>query len=384
MATSPIKKPLKTPKYIWLPSSWAPYPPDHIYNLSAIDLAYSVYGDALRVGADQVIYSMVSQYSFIVEQLENEIQDYATFLMMRHNAGEVITEQMILKMDSYNQLLSEAVDMHNKYATQVTGILHKGVQESTRLGIELAGSMMNVVSSGYQPVSDWAWQRMLNDTAVETWTAFLSEDTQSPLYELLNRDYSENMAGLSEKIALSVARGDPTSKIVDIFHHYLQVPLTRSVLIAQTEMARAYRTASIERYRRSGVVRAMKRIAKKNRACFACLMLDGLMIPMEEFTGELDDHPRGNCGVIPVVNPNYEPTWETGKTYFLNLDQDKQIEIMGQKRYEMWRSAGGADRLLDKLIEITHDRTWGGHPRILNLDQTSRILDVSIPKGNED
>ena len=93
----------------------------------------------------------------------------------------------------------------------------------------------------------------------------------------------------------------------------------------------------------------------------ACLMLDGQKFATED---ELTDHPRGKCGVVPMVDGVGDPRWEKGGTWFRSLGADQQRAIMGDARYTAWKD--GQFQLSD-LAQLTHNSTWGDSPRVATL-----------------
>jgi hypothetical protein len=139
--------------------------------------------------------------------------------------------------------------------------------------------------------------------------------------------------------------------------------LERALLIARTESARAYRTGSLEQYRESGVVRGFKRLVKKATACLACLMLDGETFDLES---ELNDHPRGKCTAIPLVQGIGDPKYQTGEQWFKTLGAEQQRNMMGDARYEGWKAGQFG---LSDLARSTSNDVWGNSPRVATLEE---------------
>jgi hypothetical protein len=107
--------------------------------------------------------------------------------------------------------------------------------------------------------------------------------------------------------------------------------LGRAVTIARTEQLRVYRSASQDSYTASGRIDYVKRLAaRQERTCLACTF-------------------------VPHVRGYDEPTWTTGGEWLAGLDEDKQREIMGNKRFEAWKDGTP----LADFVSRTHDKTWG-------------------------
>jgi SPP1 gp7 family putative phage head morphogenesis protein len=161
---------------------------------------------------------------------------------------------------------------------------------------------------------------------------------------------------MTEALINGVALGWNPRKTARAMREGLQAgALQRSLVIARTEQLRAYRTATLETYRQSGVVVGYKRLAAKSaRTCIACLMADGTFYPLEE---SFEEHPNGRCTLVPVVKGRPAPEWETGRTWFERQPADVQRGILGPAAFEAWQA--GAIRLED-LVERHEHPVWGG------------------------
>lgn len=128
------------------------------------------------------------------------------------------------------------------------------------------------------------------------------------------------------------------------------------------EFVRAYRSASHEQYRKSGIISGYRRMCYKPTACFACLMMDGEFYPIG--AGALQDHPNGKCTPIPVRqgHENDTPAWQTGRAWFAELTEDDQRSLMGNSRFELWKENGLDIR---KTVYNRENETWGSSPQKL-------------------
>ena len=109
--------------------------------------------------------------------------------------------------------------------------------------------------------------------------------------------------------------------------------LNKAMLIAQTEQMRVYRQANSMTYERSGLVEYQRRICKHRAGvCAGCLADEGTLYPANE---PIPDHPRGGCTGMPVIKGMPEVDWLKGEDWVKSLPEEKQIEILGEKRYNL-------------------------------------------------
>ena len=181
-----------------------------------------------------------------------------------------------------------------------------------------------------------------------------------PLGKLLDSIKGEFSPHLDQILFDGLALGKPTNVIARELANASTMPLSRATTIARTEINRAYRLSTAERYRQSPWVKSYKRIASKSGACMACLLLDGMEYPVDV----LEDHPNGACAMVPIVTGATPPEWEYGKDYFEKLSPDEQQERMGKYYWKAWK-AGEFD--LTDIIGKQHSPIWGNSPKIKTL-----------------
>jgi len=127
---------------------------------------------------------------------------------------------------------------------------------------------------------------------------------------------------------------------------------------------RAYREATRETYKQSGVVKRYKRIATKDtRTCMACIALDGRAYPVSE---PLIDHPHGRCAMVPIVDGAPEVKWEHASEWFERLPGDDQLKMLGPTKYEAWKK--GQFSIDDLAVQLS-DPVWGGTLRQATLEE---------------
>jgi len=145
------------------------------------------------------------------------------------------------------------------------------------------------------------------------------------------------------------------------------MPLSKALTIARTETNRAFRSATRETYRRNPhVVKGWiwyANIDGEPEPCLACLAMHGTKHDMDE---TLDDHPNGRCTML-AITPSFEElgiegvdepdrTVETGEEWFNRQPEERQREMMGEQRYELWKQ-GNLD--FEDMATTHHSDEWG-------------------------
>jgi hypothetical protein len=313
---------------------------------------------ALEAAEATVMEDMGFTWLRIERSLRDDVEALAREFARRAALGEEITEQMI-RLDSRYRILEEQLqDQITRFNTgYAPGYISSAQERYANLGIQAAQDALRAtyIENGMIPVFD-----KINIGAVESMMGFAGDG--SPLKDLLSGDYGLSSADeMIQALIDGLARGSGPSAIADAMQEATGMELDRALLIARTEAARAYRTSSTEQYRTSGVTVSYKRLVKKETACIACLFLDGETL---DSASELEDHPNGKCMVVPVVEGVEPPAWETGKDWFESLPDDRQENILGEERYNLYKSGTVS---LDQMVGKTENATWGAAPQPLPL-----------------
>jgi hypothetical protein len=313
------------------------------------------YREALERKELDAMRGLASSWLEIERRLDADIAALCMEMDRRRAAGEIITEQMVWRMDRYKAIKAKLGEEIKRWNTDhfVPDVETLQAQFGL-LGIESARDAIFAaceVSAPYFPV--------LNRDAVETMVGYLGNG--APLNTLLKQDYPDALAGLTRALVNGMARGLGPAQVAREMADGMGMGLERAMLIARTEINRAYRAASIQQYRESRVVSGFRRLVKRETACMACLLLDGQTFDLAE---ELSDHPRGKCVAIPLVIGGPSPRWQTGKEWFNTLTAAEQRERMGAERYTAWKD--GTFRL-DALARMSHSDVWGDAPRVATL-----------------
>lgn len=295
----------------------------------------------------------------VEKEVDQEAAILAQVIIKQAESGQTITPQYVYSLQRYKAFADQAKIEIDYYDKNIIELITKSQLENMNLGLQAANK---AILQSY-PVSSPSWTQ-LNISAFETMAGMLGDGT--PLSRLISKDYPFAIEQINEALINGVTIGKGYKQIAKDMVEASQMAFERSVLIARTEINRAYRLANTEQYRQSGVVTGFKRLVYKPTACFACLMMDGEVIPVDQ---ELYDHPRGRCSAVPITIGGNTAQWQTGHEWFLELSPEEQRKIMGNTRYEAWKYGQVTD--LRDFVYMKPNEIWGPAPAIKNLDQLS-------------
>lgn len=303
---------------------------------------------------NQTVESLGLRWLSIENSLQSDIAALAEEMARRTAAGETITQQMIYKAERYQVLQRQLEREVVKYNKEAFGTIATAQERAATLGIDQAQAA--IFASYPSPLS--ASFNRVNVGAVEHLIG-LSGDGK-PLKNLLDQAVGDASNGIVDALINGLGKGEGAFAIARAMADGMGLGLDRSILIARTETNRAYRSASVEQYRESGVVTGFYRLVNKSTACPACLALDG-----EEFelASEFEDHPNGNCTCIPKVRGVDAPTWEKGPDWFAMQDPAKQLSILGAQRFELYQNGTP----LSDFVTHSHSDVWGDAPALVPI-----------------
>lgn len=262
----------------------------------------------------------------------------------------ITSEAAILRDERFQRLLWQARAEHAKFAEDFEERARLMQEYGLTQGLEDAAKVLKMALDEAQAALSF---EMLNVEAIHAMIGLSADGT--PLYTLLMRDYGAVVNGMLEALLKGMALGLNPQKVAEEMAKAFAISLQKALLIARTEMLRAYRLATQEQYKASDVVMQYKRLAvKDDRTCLGCLMKDGETF---ETADEFAEHPNGRCTLVPVVRGANAITWETGKEWLMGLNDDRQRGILGDARYELWKSGAIS---LDDLATLKENETWGG------------------------
>lgn len=320
----------------------------------------NAYRAALLRGETAQVQDMTARWLTVEHNLEQSIQATLTEIAQRQAAGESFGRDQgpYVRLDRYRALLNQVHSELGKYGAYTEQQVRQGIASHVALGVEHSTAALDLLAGSDGGVL--AQFNRLSIPAIENMAAALQAD--APLGQLLADAWPDAAVRLTDALISGTALGWNPRKTARAMREGLRAALQRCLTIARTEQLRAYRTASLENYRQSKVVRAYKRLAAKSaRTCIACLIADGQVYRLDQ---SFDEHPRGRCTLVPVLIGRPEPVWETGRTWFERQPAAVQRQLLGPAAYDAWQ--GGAIQLED-LVERHEHPVWGGALQVRSL-----------------
>ncbi|MBQ9402125.1 MAG: hypothetical protein IJU38_07110 [Clostridia bacterium] len=296
----------------------------------------------------------VPSYKYLREQFSALTQ----LIESRKNEGKPVEVEYLYSLQRYRTMMEQARKMISQYNRAAAGEISGAEAEAADLGTKRGTDLVNIAEP-----DDPMWTRV-NSRETRIMSGMLSE--ASPLSELLDKSFSQTREEIDRALITGISTGQGSSWIADQLANAAQVPLQRALVIARTEVNRAYRQANLETMRSSRAVRGYRRMCYPPTACFACLMMDGEYYDkMEDFS----DHPNGKCSAVPVTkhfDPGADPNWQRGRDWFMQQDEDAQRKLMGAGRFDLWKQQGIDPR---DMVWIKPNPIWGGSPAVRTLGE---------------
>lgn len=308
--------------------------------------------DLFRRDAEQMIL-MAREWVKIENALNGLIEDLILDINRRVELGLGVSRGKILKLERYQQLMKQATAEFARYAEYTTGLVLSGQTEIISIALSDTARILQAAILESNIVS-YSSFNTININAVEFMIGHTSAGT--PLADLILERVAfdaEMQLRVIDTLNKATALGYNPRKTAQLIKGDLAGGLNKAMQITRTEQLRVYRETSRLQYEASEVVSGYKRMAGKKSACAACLLADGTFY---QTYIEFQEHPQGRCGMIPVVIGAKEPTWETGKEWFLKQSPEKQASILGHGKYEAWKDGKFE---LDAVVTTKTNDTWG-------------------------
>jgi hypothetical protein len=140
----------------------------------------------------------------------------------------------------------------------------------------------------------------------------------------------------------------------------LALGLQHTLTVARTESWATYRSAQDVQYQASGVVRAYRRLSRRDRSvCVGCLAADGWIYPEGD---DFESHPNCRCVKVPIVAGKPNAEFPSGREWFEAQDAETQRMMLGSGRYDKWRQGQAFGDFARVRHEDGHYTTIGPTP----------------------
>jgi len=171
----------------------------------------------------------------------------------------------------------------------------------------------------------------------------------STLARFFNRLKEPVRQAAKDQLIEGFSSGESAAAIAKRLNDVTNVGKVRALTIARTETNEAYRAASREFLQQADVKRYVWMAVLDARTCVICWNLHGRIFSSDK---KVFSHPNCRCTLIPFTNGR---NIATGAEKFAKLDQGFQKQILGQKRFDLYRS--GSE--LSSFVGSKEDREFG-------------------------
>lgn len=312
---------------------------------------------------------LIESYRRVYDDIRAKVESLAG-RALGEGPEAVLTATQLRNMDEYKDVMATIQREMQRYGAVVDDVVGAAQEKAVNSGAAAARQMiLELFPEAARGSIVGVLQRMPRE-AVIAMVGALRED--SPLASITLARWGDKAAKqIGEQLVKGLVTGIGSRKtareILKALDPALGMPLSKALTIARTETNRAFRSATRETYRRNPhVVKGWiwyANIDGEPEPCLACLAMHGTKHDMDE---TLDDHPNGRCTML-AITPSFEElgiegvdepdrTVETGEEWFNRQPEERQREIMGEQRYELWKQ-GNLD--FEDMATTRHSDEWG-------------------------
>lgn len=295
-----------------------------------------------RTAAGQMVRAYGKAWQRIQEELQRLDAEYETIKAI----GERPSWEWIYE---HNRLKAFRAQVERELL-QFAEYAERTIRAEQQEAIEAAGQQAQRVVKAMLGV-ETGWNAF--DTgAIETMVGLTQPD--SPLHQLLLSIGGEGAQAAEDALLEGMLLGQNPRAVAGALKSALGLGLSRALTIARTETLRAHREATRASYQANNdlVGGWIWHSAADERTCGCCWAMHGTVHKLEE---ELNGHPNCRCGMVPVL-PGINFKVKPGRELFARLPAEKQIQVLGKKKWEHWKNG---DFIFANLSKVRKNNVWG-------------------------
>lgn len=308
---------------------------------------------------------LIDAYQRVERQLDRDLEALVDRIERAQASGVEVRESWLRTERRYLLLLDqlrERLDDFNDVAIGVAVTTQgKTVREApahardltlAALGPAPRGPTASVTNT-FDRLPTEALERLIGNT-----------QTGAPLGVLFETIAPQGAREVRDTLLSGIARGQNPRVIARAVREVAELPALRAMTITRTESLRAYRQATTETYRKSGLVQAwVWHATRSERTCPVCLAMHGTAHSLDE---QLSSHPNCRCVQVPKTasweelgfkgTPDTRPTIQTGEELFDQMDDGDRLAILGRQRLDAYEAG---NLTLKDMVRPTQDPVWG-------------------------
>ncbi|MCD9186722.1 MAG: phage head morphogenesis protein [Pyrinomonadaceae bacterium] len=277
------------------------------------------------------------------EKMKKKISD---FILLQ------LTGPITLKKLSENDLLKKLLSEVESRIIEIKNPFVKTVQKAQTTVIKQSGAslreFLELKSKIFERDGE-AIQKLLQRANGKNTLSVIFDRMKTPVRQLAKNELIEGFA-----------LGESAPQIAARLHKTADLGKARALTIARTETNEAYRAATRDFYREANIKEYIWMSALDPRTCLICWMLHGQKFKSSKMTFS---HPNCRCVLIPKTK--HTGNIITGAERFAALEPGFQKQILGNKRFEIFKAGNS----LDEFVKSEKSPEFGERFAIRNLDE---------------
>ena len=376
---------------------------------SRLQAAHDANAARLAAADRAALNRLVQGYGAAWRDLQRQLVANLERIQRAQGRDGIVTLPMVLADQRLRALLDQAqAEIHRlgRMGADITTELQatgaeKGIEDSARAmrrawRDSLSGILDPVTRRALADLPAWA---TINKSAVEDLYGFTADG--SPLAELFDRIGPAARAGWEGALSQGIIQGLNAREIGARAARATATAMARSMVIARTELLRAYRTASHRNYdANSDIIDGWIWMSAANaRTCAACFGLHGSFHKLSE---RMSSHPQCRCAPAPhtrslvdILGPDgaaqlhlagYDPAdvdtrirTPAGETLFQNLPEAAQLAVLGGPGALAAYQAG--DVHLVDFVGLRKSADWGASHYQRSLRDARQAAELRRQRG---
>ena len=279
---------------------------------------------ALMAREAEAFEALTREWRRLEDAIESDLEVVARDIAEMQVDNRRIDALALLGLASFTRLLARLREAGRRFGQNAAGLIRQDQAAFIRAGLTDAADALALYDVAVSPLppslSGVTPGLASNGATIESLTA--------TSWEVGARNL------LSRAIELGV-RGLAASALLTGLRDALALGLQHTLTVTRSETWTAYRGAQDAQYRDSGVVRAYRRLSRRDaNTCIGCLAADGWIYPEGD---DFESHPNCRCVKVPILVGREAPEYPTGAEWLASQTDARQRAILGPGRYRLYK-----------------------------------------------
>jgi len=304
---------------------------------------------AMLAREEAVMTAMGERYAQMYETLMADFEALAEQVARIAAEGEAVTVGKVYQLERFQRMAARLEAEFAAFRAFATDYL----------SAEQAFMLEAGMSNARDVLTSASLEGSFTAGTVEGWPAgaiasMTGQTSGGPLAALIAgaTDSAATADAMARSLVEGVGLGRNASVVARDMADRFGLPLARANCIARTEMNSAFRSSTLEGYRQAGVQMYQRFSAQDSVVCEGCASAEGELYYVNE---DFEDHPNCRCSCLPYY-PELQQ-FPMGEDWFNTLGEGDQRGILGNTRYEMWKSG---EVEFKQFATTTYNAEWGG------------------------